>query len=943
MLLLIRRIIPVLSLMLLVCLLSVKGEEPKIDPTFAGGKVVTNLTQSIRQPLYERAKGITTQPDGKIVILGEVYSPEPMPLAPRIGIIRYNTDGTLDKSFNKIGYNVINSSKSVFPGVLKVLENGKILVISSMSGTIDGVATILLFAVQLNSDGSLDETFGVNGQLIADLKLDASLRVGVFFIPKLLQVLPNGDYQIFSVITSGVRTVISSRITREGKLDNSFGKSGVVISPSTFPSFVQQIGFQEDGKLLIICHRQSTILIIRLNQEDLTMDTSFGKKGEVDINNPAFIGNNFIVKELSNRKIIFLTTYNAGKPGSLREAIRLPIVYRFNSNGELDTGFGNNGFVNLTGAIAGFSPQAITVDAKGDLYVGGSVDMDNNGLEDCLLMKILNSGELDVSFGFQGFIRTSFGVQKDFISFLAQQEDGKLLAIGDREFGGNSHILIIRYLPEGKFDPTFGDGGRFVFDQPFLGREVSDVVIQNDGKILVVGSSRVPSNSEEFSFTIIRLDVDGSVDQSFANKGLAVFALTQGSEIALAATLQADGKLLIAGTSSVNDSSGNLLVVRVNPDGTLDTDFGVGGLAVINSGKEVNVAKAIGVSKEGKIVIGGFTGNNLRGRLETDLVIAQLNQDGTIDRGFGSNGVTSTSIGNFFESIESLIIQSDGKIVVGGYMIVSQSQNGNTTNSFVARYVSDGKLDFNFGKEGIVRVDRVSSIDMINDVTLQTDGKIIATGRTFVSRTSIDVLVMRFLPNGSLDSRFGRNGVVTTDFNVTVDYGIAAKIQADGRILIAAGTNNYGSSAGVVRYNQDGTLDKMFGESGKVAIGFDGVTLFPKKAALQPDGKLVIIGESDSQMCVVRYDTKLPPIECKKAEIRDATYQIGSDSLLILLDRREVAPTVFLNGKKQRAFFLEQANGLPILTCLPNEKSATTRIQIKSLCGIKSDEFIINQ
>jgi uncharacterized delta-60 repeat protein len=316
-----------------------------------------------------------------------------------------------------------------------------------------------------------------------------------------------------------------------------------------------------------------------------------------------------------------------------------------------------------------------------------------------------------------------------------------------------------------------------------------------------------------------------------------------------------------------------------------------------------------------------------------------------LDTRFGKNGITTTSVFKYFETIESLAIQPDGRIVVGGYIVDEPRSSGNGTDYFVARYNANGRLDTRFGKGGITRLgeEDVFASDEIQDIALQPDGKIVAVGSTFRSPTSIDFAVLRFLPNGSLDKKFGKRGIVTTDFNTTVDSASSVEIQPDGRILVVGTTNISDYSFGLTRYNQNGSLDTTFGENGKFVIGFNRGSSYAGSAALQPDGKLVIVGESNSRIGVVRYDTKLPAVACEKAEIKDVAFSGDKSTLFILVERRELAPMLFLNGKEEKAFFTGQP-GAPMLTCKPNENlTGNITVQIKSSCGVKSDEFIISR
>jgi uncharacterized delta-60 repeat protein len=623
----IKKIVPLFALFLLVNSLPVKAEEPKVDPTFAGGKVTTNLTETVRQPLYERARGAALQSDGKVVVLAEVYAPHPLTLSPRIGVIRYNPDGSLDRDFGKRGHTIpIISNLTTSPQQLAIVEGNKILVVGWILNSTANSTNQALFAVRLNPDGSPDVNFGNNGQLIANLVIDPSR--GTFFNPTNLQILPGGNYQVTGIVREPFPAIISARITSDGRLDGSFGRSGIMLSPA-LPFFIQHVSFQQDGKLLVVS-RNNDITITRLNPENLTVDTSFANKGALTFTHPVQMTGSILASELPDRKIILIGAQNSSGPG---RPIAQTILYRFHSDGRSDVGFGNNGRAVIADTAASLLPQTVSVDGDGNLLIGGAID--RNGLADFLVMKVLSSGTVDTTFASRGLARTSFGVEKDSISFLIRQTGGELLAVGNTEGFEISHIAMARYLPGGSFDPTFGDGGRLVLDDPLLNAVASDVAIQPDGKLVLAGTGSIITNVSRDVLAVIRLNADGSLDREFADQGLAAFDPTQGDVFTSAVALQPDGKILVAGVSYVPNGNGGtnsvMLVARLDREGKLDEAFGVGGIAIINGSKPINIARAMAVNKDGTIVVGGYTAplSGSFGSRDSDLALARLNPDGT--------------------------------------------------------------------------------------------------------------------------------------------------------------------------------------------------------------------------------------------------------------------------------------------------------------------------
>jgi uncharacterized delta-60 repeat protein len=335
------------------------------------------------------------------------------------------------------------------------------------------------------------------------------------------------------------------------------------------------------------------------------------------------------------------------------------------------------------------------------------------------------------------------GVVEGVVFSLVLQSDGKILVGGFfTEFNGNSVNGLVRLNVDGSRDNGFNIGDGF-------NNDIRSIVLQPDGKILVSG--RFTSFDGNSANGLVRLNTDGSRDTGF-DIGSGI----DGGEV-ISIVLQSDGKILVGGyfnSFDGNYSTNNL--VRLNADGSLDTDFDIGD----GFNNDVNT---IVLQPDGRILVGGrftsFDGNSANG-------LVRLNVDGSRDTGFG--------IGDGFDGdpIFPLVLQSDGKILVGGGFT---SFDGNTANCLV-RLDADGSLDTGFdignGFNGFVYT-----------IALQSEGKILVGGEfsTFDGNYSNGGLV-RLNTDGSLDTEFGIGSGLDGPKGIGIPLSIV--LQPDGRILV---------------------------------------------------------------------------------------------------------------------------------------------------------------
>jgi uncharacterized delta-60 repeat protein len=414
-------------------------------------------------------------------------------------------------------------------------------------------------------------------------------------------------------------------------------------------------------------------------------------------------------------------------------------------------------------------------------------------LVNCIYISKAQSGSLDKTFGVEGKVVTSQpnAVLHAYSSLL--QKDEKIILAGRRgiQIVGDplAGFLFIRYNTNGIIDSSFGVNGMSVINfEGYSSEYVASMVEQSDGKILACGEGYSGLFESNYNGLMIRLNPDGSIDSTFADNGKLVYDSYRGQDHFSQLLLKPDGKIVICGSISYHAA----LLVQLLPDGSFDPGFGVNGV-VQDEDENFTVADAA-YQTDGKIVAGGGYGYGFGYKA----CIARYLPDGKLDVGFGSNGKTVTNLEGSSEQITSIAIQDDGKIIAGG------NSNGFNEIATLLRYTPAGLLDKSFGTNGVVYTTYPTGWAVVRDVALQTDGKIV----TGVSNFDYDedygyFTANRFKIDGSLDSSFGTKGTAISLIYGN-EYTYSMLIQKDGKIILSGETyidNN--SALAMIRLNGD--------------------------------------------------------------------------------------------------------------------------------------------
>ncbi len=339
--------------------------------------------------------------------------------------------------------------------------------------------------------------------------------------------------------------------------------------------------------------------------------------------------------------------------------------------------------------------------------------------------------KIDTEFGNNGFAVKDFGLGDDEALSLVVQPDGKLLVAGYSDNGAVKNITVARYLPSGLLDISFNYDGVFS-DSPGSGDSIAlSVAVQDDGRILVAGSSFDMGPR----LAVIALTEDGYLDSGFGDNGKVILPVQDEAIIAADLKIAADGSAIVAATVENSDSSRYPLFVKVGSDGEFASDFGEGGVVLQEADHSVEV-HGLALLDEGRILVAGS--------IERDEIVQagllRRNADGTPDTTFGNEGELILEIEGVSSVINDLLVEPGGSVLLAGSV-----KDENFSKAFAARLMEDGELDPYFAGNGLFK----SNLDYDNaayGIAVQPDQTVVLAGSA-TSGQGKDVIVWSFPGN----------------------------------------------------------------------------------------------------------------------------------------------------------------------------------------------------
>jgi uncharacterized delta-60 repeat protein len=397
-----------------------------------------------------------------------------------------------------------------------------------------------------------------------------------------------------------------------------------------------------------------------------------------------------------------------------------------------------------------------------------------------------NPGNLDQSFGDNGFVTIDIDGQGllDRVSKLSQQPDGKTVFVGAirNASGTQSDFLLGRINTNGNLDTAFGSNGTVTMDLGGDSESLSGIFIDNEQKILAVGTS---DEIGLYKHVLLQFNENGNLNLTFGDNGMIYNSPIPSGSVLTSFAVDNEGNLFITGTGN-----GDLLIVKHAPNGIPDNTFGVSGSVTHDLGSTNESATKSIIQNDGKIIIAG---NQLES--SEDVLIVRLLPDGALDLSFNTIGWINLSLSEWVDRVTDIVLLPNGKLLAIGS--VSEGI-GLDYEIFALRLMPDGSYDNSFGTNGIARYDIGAGDDYASTVELQPDGKALIGGGINENNkiANEDFLVMRINEDGSLDQSFGNNGVVVTEISSSYERIIDMELQSDG-MLVVAGTAKIGSSEDV--------------------------------------------------------------------------------------------------------------------------------------------------
>ncbi len=455
----------------------------------------------------------------------------------------------------------------------------------------------------------------------------------------------------------------------------------------------------------------------------------------------------------------------------------------------------------------------VTDPDAGDVHslalVSGPGDTDNAKF-------LITNGELHTSASFNSNSSQSFSI--------------RVRATDSR---GGAFEKVLSVTENRLVDPSFSTDGIAISSILNSVDQGSVVVEQPDGKTVVAGRSL---NGSRYDLTVVRYNVDGTLDATFGTSGVVMIAIDSGNLNPTDIALDSFGRIVIVCEHQIS-GAGDFAVFRLGAGGSLDSSFNTTGFKIVDFGTLEDNPQSLVIEPNGRIVIVGESRSPSNGF--ADVAIARLFDNGQLDPGFHADGKNVYSFGSSHDIARSVVLQPNGSIVVGGYTLGA----GAHWNFLAARFGPNGDLDPSFGSGGSIVQAIGSQSAQASFIGQLSDGRLILTGHAWNS-TNVDAAYVRLTANGVLDNQPGNDAIRLIPFSASDDYFYSATVVNDKIVMAGSSSGAGGQVMAVMRLTANGEPDSNFDSDGRLTVhpGYDGGIAID--VATSPDGKLVVAGRS---------------------------------------------------------------------------------------------------
>ncbi len=427
---------------------------------------------------------------------------------------------------------------------------------------------------------------------------------------------------------------------------------------------------------------------------------------------------------------------------------------------------------------------------------------------------------------------------------LTIRPDGRIIVAGVCELSSRapSKFMLAAFLADGELDPDFGDAGVVITPITHRSGDARAVAVQEDGKIVLAGLARTPLGRRDVA--LARYHPDGRPDAGFGNHGLVITSVSpEHDSVAAAMQVQPDGRIVIAGWAYVPRRV--RMLARYQSDGSLDQSFADGGIAVLDEASlapQANEAlDALAIDADGRIVTGGWTAPEDNVMVRT-LLVARHAPDGTLEADWKIPSIASPAAGLGCSQTLAVFPEPDGRVTALGRL-----RDGDSHQLAVVHYPSRGASSAPLLEEPALMLIPLGAGEInLQCVARQEDGKIVAGGSVRVGDHT-EMTVLRAGIDGKLDESFGTHGRTNIWFGRGDDNARALAIQRDGRILVTGSTKDQGSQdLAIARLNTDGTLDGEFKHAAREVSRLDFDSACIGKVRVSPDRREVVVATDDS-------------------------------------------------------------------------------------------------